>query len=220
MGIRAKDIERGSMLGQFASHPFLWIPPNDIDYYTLAALGNTLTVGLALTMNATRSWGGASSVNFSAAAAGGGNNATVTVFVTGRDENHEPVTETIVLAGGGSVNVITASGTQLFSSVDSATITAISGSPPAVNYSVGIGSGQANDQVRVPSPYRGIVLPAAPNNTMVLAAIGANLPANNLVATSVAPRHEQLLVTLGIVNQVRIAAVGIHGQDPRTFMEL
>jgi len=209
MGIRTKDIKKTATIAQFAQHIPLILPPGSATFFAAATARTNIVLGFAFTL-AGRAHGAVGAVHLNLATATDFTNAfSVSVLLTGRDENHEAITETVTITGNGTAAQTVASNT-LFSSLDSAVVTSVTGNVAGIGTALTFSLGSADTaSCKVPNPYRGV--PAASMQIIALGTVAT------IAATSVAPHN--FLTVPNTTNQVRICAVGIFGQDPRSFLE-
>ena len=216
MAHRTSNIEKSSTMWPLLSHTPILLPPSNAALYAAAVAAATSAVaGFSFTM-AQRAWGGASSIDIVATTATGFTSGMTLVFqVVGRDENHEPISEFITFTGNAAATQRSTS-VGLYSSVDSVTTFAITAGTPSGSgalFGVGVATATAGDTAKIPNPYRGV-----PATSLACWSMFTAFGSATLSATSVAP-HTALTVVLGTTNQVRVASVGIFGQDPRSFLE-
>ena len=215
MAIRTKDIKKTATIAQIAYHTPILVPPDVAALYGAAAAAASMVAGFAFTV-AGRAWGGASSVAIVATTATGFTGGmTLSVLVTGRDENHDVYSETITITGNAAATQ-SASSNGLFSSVDSMVVVAVSGGTAGsgATFQIGTGAGTAGSLIKIPNPYRGV-----PATSLVGYFSGAGIAAP-MTLTSSAPHNVLTYASQVTVNQVRMGIMGIFGQDPRSFMEL
>lgn len=209
MGIRTKDIKKSSTAWPWLSHTPIILPPGSATFHAAAVARTSIVTGFAFTL-AQRASGGSCTLSLVLATATDFTSAfAVSVLLVGRDENHEPIAETVTITGNGTAAQVVTS-LQFFSSLDSATVTAVTGNVAgigtALTFSIGTSDGTSS---RIPNPYRGV--PAA--NLNLIAAGGVA----SIAATSTAP-HTTLVVP-NTTNQVRLVFCGIFGVDPKSFLE-
>lgn len=153
-----KNTARTAFHAAALRHPTMVMPPNSLNFYVAAILGNALTIGQVISPTSTpglaqRGFGGASSVNFTVSV-GGTFDATkaVSILVEGTDENHDPYSEVLTLAGTAAATQTIAS-KGLFSFINKITVLSITGTLAGTeSFTVGIGDATATPAIKMPNP--------------------------------------------------------------------